>query len=713
MKIRDILYEIDNQQIFVPAFQREYVWSRDDAKSLIDSLLKEYPTGTMLTWKTSSPPELKRQKYDTAQGAVKLILDGQQRITTLYMLIRGEIPPYYTKSEIVNDIRGLHVQVMNLELSYYQQVQMRNDPYWVDLTRIFKGEVRLSTLRRQLREQGIDLSDDQEDRIEENLRKIEMILEREFREQVIPGNATIRDAIDIFYKVNASGIALTDAELALAQISGYWPQARLSFKKKLVKLAENGFVLKLDFVVYALLGCLYHASMSKDLQRLHSKDNDKQIRQAWDVLNNEVLDYVANFLHDRAYVDHTDEINSIYALIPIIVFFYDRRGQTVSEEQLNRIAKWFYCSQVRGRYVGQMQTKLHKDLQVVQESSRPFEELLAVIAEEERDLTIMPSEFVGRGTVHPLFGLMRWYFKSRNARCFTTGLSIRKKMGKKYQLEYDHIFPWARLRDAGYTRDNRLKYALAQELTNRAILTRVANRRKSARSAKEYLAETRGKFPDALEKQSIPPNEELWEIDRYEDFLQARRHLLAEQLNRFLEELTAPNDEDAAGAMTLAELIADGENEELEFKSSLRWDYRAGEISKALEAVATKTVAALANAGGGMLLIGINDDGCPKGLGNDYASLSGDKDKFERHLRALLGDQFGDAFVASGIKIDFPVVGDVEICQVDVARAQEPLWTTVRDKHGQAQEKLYVRNGNASQELVGDDLSDYLKQHFS
>ena len=713
MKIRDILYEIDNQQIFVPAFQREYVWNSDDAKSLIDSLLKEYPTGTMLTWKTSKPPELKRQKYDMAQGAIKLILDGQQRITTLYMLIRGEIPPYYGKSEIMNDIRGLHVHVLDLGLSYYQQVQMRNDPYWVDLTRVFKGEIRLSTLRRQLREQDIELSDEQEDRIEENLRKIEMILDRQFREQVVPGDATIRNAIDIFYKVNASGVALTDAELALAQISGYWPQARALFKKKLASLAENGFVLKLDFVVYALLGCLYHAGMSKDLQRLHSDNNSERIRQAWDALGGEVLDYVANFLHDRAYVDHTREINTPYAMIPIIVFFYDRRGQTIPEDQLNRIVRWFYCSQIRARYAGQMQTKLHRDLQVVRESSRPFEELLAIIAKEERDLKIMPSEFVGRGTVHPLFGLMRWYFKSRSAQCFATGLSIRQKMGKKYQLEYDHIFPWSRLRDAGYTKDNRLKYALAQELTNRAILTRVANRRKSARPAKEYLTEVQNQFPGALEKQCIPINEKLWEIDCYEDFLQARRKLLADQLNRFLADLTAPNEEEAAGAMSLTELIANGENEELEFKFSLRWDYRSGEINKTLEMVVGKTVAAFANADGGMLLIGVDDDGQPQGLENDYASLSGNKDKFERHLRALLGGQFGDAFVASRIKISFPIIGDEEICQVDVARSMEPLWTTVKDKHGQAQEKLYVRNGNSSQELSGDDLSDYLKEHFS
>jgi uncharacterized protein with ParB-like and HNH nuclease domain len=97
MKIRQIIDKINAHQLFVPAFQREYVWKRNDAKKLIYSLIQDYPTGTMLTWETTNPPELKgTHTYSQSQGAVKLILDGQQRITTLFMLMEGEIPPYYT-----------------------------------------------------------------------------------------------------------------------------------------------------------------------------------------------------------------------------------------------------------------------------------------------------------------------------------------------------------------------------------------------------------------------------------------------------------------------------------------------------------------------------------------------------------------------------------------------------------------------------------------
>ena len=68
MKISTILDKVDENQLFVPAFQREYVWKRDDAKQLIDSLIKEYPTGTMLTWETAEPPELKGpHKYNEKQ----------------------------------------------------------------------------------------------------------------------------------------------------------------------------------------------------------------------------------------------------------------------------------------------------------------------------------------------------------------------------------------------------------------------------------------------------------------------------------------------------------------------------------------------------------------------------------------------------------------------------------------------------------------------
>jgi len=639
---------------------------------------------------------------------VRLLLDGQQRITTLYMLIRGQIPPYYTTPEIMNDTRGLHVNLETLELSYYMKTRMENNPLWQNITDVFQRSISAFDLQAQFAGVGKDIGMDELKRLNENINAITRIRDREFPEQTIPVKASNRDAIDIFYKVNASGVALTDAELALAQISGYWPQARDRFKAKLAALEKEGFVLRLDFLVYVLLGCLYH--MGSDMRKLHGEENKEKIQAAWGRLDKQVLDYVVNLLRNNAYVDHTHEISSPYALVPVIVYCFDKDGKHLTDVEIRKMVKWFYYSQVRTRYTSQLPQKLDRDLRTLIESKQPFDDLLQVIAEENR-LEIMPFEFVGRAIQHPLFSMVRWYLKSRGAVCLTTGIQLRKNMGSKYQLELDHIFPYSQLKNAGYGWGNRVKYALAQEFTNRAILTQVANRTKSDTDAAHYLASVKEKFPKALELQCIPSDESLWQIENYEQFLEERRKLLAEHLNAFLEKITAT--EEGVSPVSLEDMIREGESDELEFKSTLRWDLKEGVVNKKLEEVILKTVAAFANSQGGTLLIGVDDDGTILGLEHDYLSLGEvDRDKFELHIRNLLNQQFGAGFVTSKVQVGFPEVEGKEVCQVEVSIAREPVILTLKDKNGQSIEKFYARSGNSSQEIPLSELNAYVKERF-
>ena len=709
MKTSTILDKIDENQLFVPAFQREYVWKRDDAKQLIDSLIKEYPTGTMLTWETANPPEMKGpHKYDTKQGAVKLLLDGQQRVTTLYMLIRGEIPPYYTAPEIMNDTRGLYVNVETMELSYYMKTKMENNPAWQNITDVFKGKVSAFDLQAKYALIEKTLTMGELKKFNDNINTITRIKERDFPEQTIPIRASIREAIDIFYKVNASGVALTEAELALAQISGYWPQARDLFKAKLTALEKEGFVFKLDFFVYVLLGCLYHNG--SDMRKLHGSENNDKIRDAWGRIDNQVIDYVVNLMRTNAFVDHSDEINSPYALVPIIVYCYDKNGSHLTDSEIRKMVKWFFYSQVRTRYVSQLPQKLDRDLRTLTETPQPFDALLQIIAEENR-LEISPTEFVGHGIRHPLFSMVRWYLKSRGAVCLTTGMSLRKNMGKKYQLERDHIFPYSKLKEIGYGEDNRVKYALAQEMTNRAILTQVANRKKFDTNAMDYLTSVKTKFPNALELQCIPESQNLWKIENYEQFLDERRKTLANHLNTFLNKITA--SEETVAPVSLEDMISDGENDELEFKSSLRWDLKEGVVNKKLEEVILKTIAAFANSQGGTLLIGVADDGQVVGLEPDYHSLGDvDSDKFELHLRNLIIQQFGTSFGSTKISIKFHEFAAKEICQIVTQPAKEPVILSIKDKNGQTIERFYVRSGNSSQDVPLGEMNAYIKERF-
>ncbi|MDZ7832475.1 MAG: DUF262 domain-containing protein [Desulfobacterales bacterium] len=709
MQIYQILDKIDDNQLFVPAFQREYVWRKDDAKKLMSSLIKEYPTGTMLTWETTNPPELKGNvKYDERMGSVKLILDGQQRITTLYMLIRGKIPPYYTKEEIKNDPRKLYVNLETLELEYYKIKKMQNNPLWAELTEIFLGNIKYRHIIKALKSKGDTITDERDDLIYDNFSAIEKICDRDFVEQVIPVHANIREAINIFYIVNASGVNLSDAELALAQISGYWPKARERFKSKLFSMEKEGFVFSLDFIVYVLLGVLHHGG--SEMTKLHSPENKERLINAWDQLESQTLDYLINILRQHFFIDHTKEINSVYALVPIIVYTFNKGKNHLTGEEIQKIKKWFYYSQIRQRYVSQLPQKLDKDVGIVVKSEQPFDDLLNII-KLERSLEITSDEFVGRDIRHPLYALMRWYFKSQNAVCFSTGIGIRRNMGEKYMLEWDHIFPYSVLKDNGYNPKNRIHYSLMQEITNRAILTQVANRTKSNLMPEDYLAWVENRFPDALRRQCIPMDKNLWKIDRFRDFLEARRRMLADELNAFLQAITETQETEME--MSVEELISEGESNELEFKSSLRWDYRQGKVNSELEQVVLKTLAAFSNSDGGTLLIGVKDDGELLGLQPDFNSLNGNKDKFELHLRNLINKTFGKVFATNNINIGFYVLDDEEICKIEIKKGEKPQFIEETDRHGKKIKKFYARSGNSSQEFAIDEATEFIKSRFN
>ncbi len=164
----------------------------------------------------------------------------------------------------------------------------------------------------------------------------------------------------------------------------------------------------------------------------------------------------------------------------------------------------------------------------------------------------------------------------------------------------------------------------------------------------------------------------------------------------------------------LRKLIDAGESSSLEFKSSLRWDYREDKPNKDLESVIVKSIAAFSNHEGGTLLIGVSDDGEALGLKPDYGCLKDEgKDYFELHLRNLVVSQYGVGFAADGIKIRFFILGGREICRVDIRRGKMPLYTTVSMKGSPPAEKFFVRSGNSSRSINSiSEVTGYVVKRF-
>jgi len=308
---------------------------------------------------------------------------------------------------------------------------------------------------------------------------------------------------------------------------------------------------------------------------------------------------------------------------------------------------------------------------------------------------------------------MKWYFKSKGAICFGTGLSLRKNMGKKYCLERDHIFAYSILRDSGiYDMGNQFHYAIAQEITNRAILTKIENREKSAMFADIYLTEVKKRFPNALKLQCIPEDESLWKVENYEKFLETRREILAKEMNNFLQNISI-GQVNVSTKVDLLDMIQSGEHGFLEFKSTMRWNWRENRLDKKMEEIILKTLSAFSNAEGGKLLIGVTDEGEILGLESDYNTFKEpNKDNFELHLRNIVNNSFGKEFATTQINVRFPIVNDLEICEIDIKAGKKPHYCETTDKNGAASKKFYVRSGNTSQELDIEETASYIKNRF-
>ena len=161
-------------------------------------------------------------------------------------------------------------------------------------------------------------------------------------------------------------------------------------------------------------------------------------------------------------------------------------------------------------------------------------------------------------------------------------------------------------------------------------------------------------------------------------------------------------------------LIKTGENSGLEFKSSLRWDYKENRLNRHLEEVILKSIAAFSNTHGGDLLIGIDDNGKILGLAPDYDSLkTPGKDYFELHLRNLVSSMYGVEYSAKNIEISFPLIHDKEICCIRIIPGSEPLYTMMTSKNGEKKEQFFIRSGNSSRRVQSiKEISNYIIGHF-
>lgn len=201
----------------------------------------------------------------------------------------------------------------------------------------------------------------------------------------------------------------------------------------------------------------------------------------------------------------------------------------LSRDDERGLLYWLYVANAKGRYSkGSSESILDEDLATLRKDGGS-EELLASLRKQFGRLEIEPSDFADRGAGSALFSLVFLTLKAKDAKDWRTGLGLSlTHQGRYHYIQYHHIFPKAILKD---------KYEKQEinEIAYMAFVSGRMNREIGASNPNKYLPmilAERGE--EALTFQAVPLNPALYEVDKYREFLAARRTMLAQAVTDFL-----------------------------------------------------------------------------------------------------------------------------------------------------------------------------------
>lgn len=518
MKVSTILDQIEFGEMTLPEFQRGYVWNRNQVRGLFSSMYRKYPIGGLLIWSTDVDPSWRRDD-STSAGAVKLLLDGQQRITSLYGVMRGQAPSFFQGNE--SAFTDLYFDLRGETFEFYGPVKMRDDPLWISVTELYEQGVEEMLTR------VADEADDFSTTIayQSRMGRIFDIRDRDLYIDEISGrDKSIDEVVEIFNRVNSGGTKLSKGDLALARISADRPAARNELRSLLEKWEHVGYNFALDWLLRGVTSIATGQARFEGLRGVNPDTFADAIVKAEKSIN-----FLLNLISDRLGLDHDRVLGGRYAF-PVLAPLVDRHGGAITDEALQRkMLYWYVNSFMWGRYSGSTETRLQRDLEIL--SREGVDGLIDELRLMRTHLDVRPEDLDAWSTGARLYPVLYMMTRVGGAKDFLTGVGLSTSLlGKESALHVHHVFPKKLLYDAGYKRPQ------VNALGNFSFLTAASNMSIGASNPAEYLAEV---DPVVLESQWIPQDRDLWAIDRFLDFLEERRKLMATAINDFLRSLVS------------------------------------------------------------------------------------------------------------------------------------------------------------------------------
>lgn len=550
---------IERGELRLPEMQRRYVWRSTRVRDLLDSLYRGYPSGAILLWETDEAVPLQEMAVSQQSNPYKstrLLLDGQQRLTSLSAVIRGE--PLTVRGRkrpmellfnlehpdelaVVTEVDEDGASEEDEELiedeadSSEDELQRRFNrmtfvvatkkleqlPHWVKVTDVFKTDSDSGFLRRA----GVkDFDDPNYERYSQRLARLRAIRKYEYRMDVLERRLSYDEVTEIFVRVNSLGAKLRSSDLALAQITAKWRNSLKTFQAFQQECARSGFDLDLGLHLRTLV------AFATGQSRFHTVGGLglPALQEAWES-GCRGMEFALNFVKSNVGIESPALLSSPF-LLTALAYFGHKRDYDISGEESARLRYWALIANAKGRYSrGSSETILDQDLATLRKDGG-VQDMIDRLRQQVGRLDIAPEELEGRNQRSALFKTMFLAFRAAGAKDWRSQVAIAlSHSGAQHKLQFHHIFPKALLK-ASYTRRE------TDDISNLCFIGGKTNRQISDKSPAQYFPEIEAKSgPEVFADQCIPTDPSLLGIEDYKAFLTERRARIAQRLNEYLE----------------------------------------------------------------------------------------------------------------------------------------------------------------------------------
>jgi uncharacterized protein with ParB-like and HNH nuclease domain len=552
--ISSLITQIENKEVVLPAIQRDFVWNEDRITMMFDSIMRGYPLGIALLWETYLNIKYRefnndyqsKSKYlfkdNDESKRIKLVLDGQQRLQSLYISINGTLNGKHLYFDILSGKKGddfrevffvfrflksKTANEINLKTKQNREESTENEeeknPLFIPIKKIitYSPEGRL-IFKNELKTK-YELNDEEVLRIELNMNKLVHAITNDpniLKVSVIDENKpkesqdrkTESDILEVFVRINRQGISLSRSDLIFSMLKLNWKESAEELPDFIKEINEgNDLGIDVDFVIRSIFAVSNMGSkFDVDLLRKHS--NIEKVKSNYEKTCNSIRALV-DFMSNECKILNSGLIGGYLNLIPIVYYLSYTPDNLVPNSEIDKLRKALYIFSFTRPFSRYADSRIGK---FVREELKP-------LADKQN------YQF-------PLKNSIWWanywesYYKfdtkllQRN-RSLTLHL-LQGKYGTKVKYkrnspELDHIFPKSVLNEKGYD------WSEIDRLGNFWILSKTKNQNKSKKHPKDYFKDVED---SVMEKALI--ERDLLNYKKFRNFISTREENILSKIKK-------------------------------------------------------------------------------------------------------------------------------------------------------------------------------------